>query len=76
MYELLTLVDGCGEVFASHTIGEESVCLITELDKTDIINHYIEVSVDNDILKRVFDYSNYKCISWQFLYFFFWLQNL
>lgn len=39
VYELLTLVDGCGEVFASHTIGEESLCLIAELDKTDIINH-------------------------------------
>lgn len=70
--------------YASHLIGDDSDCLVVELGAVHILNHikillwdrdirsysyYIEVSVNNDVWKRVVDYSDYHCRSWQFLYF-------
>lgn len=59
-------------------------CIIVELGGIYIINHiqillwdrdirsysyYIEVSVNKEIWKPVINYSNYKCRSWQYLFF-------
>lgn len=71
--------------YTSHLIDEgDTNCIIVELGGIYIINHvqillwdrdvrsyayYLEVSVNKEIWKRVVDYSNYKCRSWQFLHF-------